>query len=104
VPDQRNSKVWDLIAELRAYGIEVFVHEPVAEPNEARQAYGIKLLAWVALPQADTIIVTVAHEPLLSKPHQAYISKLNQGGCFIDVKARLNSARLSATGFKEWRL
>lgn len=36
VPDLRNSKVWDLIVELRAYGVEVFVHDPVADAAEAR--------------------------------------------------------------------
>ena len=104
VPDLRNSKVWDLIGELRAYGVEVFVHDPVADADAARQEYGVELMAWEALPQADALIVAVAHEPFISKPHLAYVSKLNHGGCFIDVKARFDSDKLSATGLKVWRL
>lgn len=104
VPDLRNSKVWDLIGELRAYGVEVFVHDPVADSDEARQAYGLELMAWEALPQADAMIVAVAHEPLLSKPLLAYVGKVKHGGCFIDVKARFDSDRLCAAGLKVWRL
>jgi UDP-N-acetyl-D-glucosamine/UDP-N-acetyl-D-galactosamine dehydrogenase len=104
VPDLRNSKVWDLITELRAYGVDVFVHDPVADADEAQHEYGIELLAWETLPQADAIVVAVAHELFLSKPLLTYVSRLNQGGCFIDVKARFDSARLSSAGLKVWRL
>ncbi len=104
VPDLRNSKAWDLITELRAYGVEVFVHDPVADADEARQEYGIELLDWESLPQADAVIVAVAHKAFLSKPQGAYVDRLKQGGCFIDVKARFDSAGLSAAGVRVWRL
>jgi UDP-N-acetyl-D-galactosamine dehydrogenase len=104
VPDLRNSKVADLIAELRAYGLEVFVHDPVADADEARRDYGVELLAWEALPQADALIVAVAHQALLSKPHAAYVGKVKPGGCFIDVKAQFDADKLSAAGIHVWRL
>jgi UDP-N-acetyl-D-galactosamine dehydrogenase len=104
VPDLRNSKVWDLITELRAYGVEVFVHDPVADAAEARLEYGVELIDWDSLPQADAVVVAVAHEPLLSKPHASYADKLKRGGCFIDVKARFDGGRLKAAGFAVWRL
>ena len=104
VPDLRNSKVNELIHELRAYGVEVFVHDPVADADEATQAYGLDLLAWDALPQADAVIVAVAHEALLSKPLPAYVNKLKPGGCFIDVKSRFNADKLRAAGLAVWRL
>jgi UDP-N-acetyl-D-galactosamine dehydrogenase len=104
VPDLRNSKVADLIAELHAYGLEVFVHDPVADADEARREYGVELLAWEALPQADAVIVAVAHETLLSKPHLDYVGKVKQGGCFIDVKAQFDAGKLTAAGLTVWRL
>jgi len=104
VPDLRNSKAWDLITELRAYGVEVFVHDPVADADEARQEYGIELMQWESLPQADAVIVAVAHKALLSKPGSAWVERLKQGGCFVDVKARFDSAALSAAGVRVWRL
>ncbi|MBI5907988.1 MAG: nucleotide sugar dehydrogenase [Polaromonas sp.] len=104
VPDLRNSKVWDLITELRAYGVEVFVHDPIADADEARLAYGIELMPWEALPQADAVIVAVAHAALLSKPPLAYVSKAKPGGRFIDVKSRFDVEQLNAAGLKVWRL
>jgi UDP-N-acetyl-D-galactosamine dehydrogenase len=104
VPDLRNSKVADLIAELHAYGLEVFVHDPVADADEARREYGVELLAWEVLPQADALIVAVAHEALLSKPHASYVDKAKQGGCFIDVKSQFDADKLSAAGLTVWRL
>ena len=104
VPDLRNSKVWDLIVELRSYGVEVFVHDPVADAQEARHAYGIALCEWDALPQADATVVAVAHCAVLSKPTADFAAKVKPGGCFVDVKAKLNAAVLTAAGFKVWRL
>lgn len=104
VPDVRNSQVNELITELRAYGVEVFVHDPIANADEAYAEYGIELLAWEALPQADAIIVAVAHEVLLAKPSTAYSQLVKAGGCFIDVKSQFDAASLHATGLSVWRL
>ncbi|MDI1243820.1 MAG: nucleotide sugar dehydrogenase [Rhodoferax sp.] len=104
VPDLRNSKVADLITELRAYGVQVFVHDPVADADEARQEYGIELIAWDALPKADAIVVAVAHQALILKPGSAYEAKVEAGGCFMDVKSQFDAAGLSAAGMSVWRL
>lgn len=104
VPDLRNSKVGDLITELRAYGVEVLVHDPVADAAEALLEYGVELMTWKSLPLADAVIVAVAHEPLLSISYASYAEKLKPGGCFIDVKARFDSDKLNSAGFAVWRL
>jgi UDP-N-acetyl-D-galactosamine dehydrogenase len=104
VPDLRNSKVWDLIAELRAYGVEVFVHDPVADAAEALQEYGVALVDWDTLPQADAIVMAVAHNALLVNPISSYGALLKTGGCFVDVKARFSEAALREAGFHVWRL
>lgn len=57
VPDLRNSKVVGLIRELESYGVEVHVHDPVADPAEAQHEYGVELQDWDALPQADAIVL-----------------------------------------------
>ena len=104
VPDVRNSKVWELICELRDYGVEVFVHDPVASADEARQTYGLELLAWNDLPQADAVVVAVAHTELLARPLDAYFGKITPGGCFIDVKAQFPADTLRTQGLNVWRL
>ena len=104
VADLRNSKVWDLIAELRTYGVEVFVHDPVADAAEARQEYGLELIEWDSLPKADAIVVAVAHQATLSRPAKDFVSRAKPGGCFIDVKAKFDADALNVYGISVWRL
>ncbi|MFO1264396.1 MAG: nucleotide sugar dehydrogenase [Rhodoferax sp.] len=104
VADVRNSKVADLVAELRAYGVEVAVHDPVADATEALQEYGIRLTGWDELPQADALVVAVAHRSLMEKPLTAWVGKVKPGGCFIDVKARFDAAALGSAHLSVWRL
>ncbi len=104
VPDLRNSKVWDLISELRSYGLEVFVHDPVADPADAQQEYGLALLPWDGLPQADAIILAVSHAVLLRKPLDDYLGRIKPQGCFVDVKSRFDAQALQAAGLRVWRL
>ncbi|MBI5612330.1 MAG: nucleotide sugar dehydrogenase [Gammaproteobacteria bacterium] len=103
-PDIRNSRVVDLIKELRLYGVEVAVHDPVVVPDDARHDYAIELVAWEKLPRADAVVVAVAHRQFLERPLTDYTAKLAPGGCFIDVKAGFDAAALRTLGFAVWRL
>jgi UDP-N-acetyl-D-galactosamine dehydrogenase len=102
--DLRNSKVGDVIAELRSFGVEVAVHDPCADPDEALHEYGVALLDWDALPRADAIVAAVAHKQLRALSVADLQSKLIGGGCFIDVKASFDRAALEAAGVRVWRL
>ncbi|MFM2053544.1 MAG: hypothetical protein RL456_1581 [Pseudomonadota bacterium] len=103
-PDLRNSKVVDIIAELRSYGVEVFVHDPEADPDEAMHEYGVRLLPWEELPRADAIVAAVAHRGFQRLGPEDLGRKLVKGGCFIDVKAAFPEAALRAAGLRVWRL
>jgi UDP-N-acetyl-D-galactosamine dehydrogenase len=103
-PDLRNSKVADIVYELQSYGVEVHVHDPVAEADEARHEYGIKLESWEDLPKADALIVAVPHKELLARSLTDFQSKLNEGGCFVDVKAQFDPNRIREAGYCVWRL
>jgi UDP-N-acetyl-D-galactosamine dehydrogenase len=102
--DLRNSKVADVIAELESYGVEVFVHDPFADPEEAMHEYGVRLSAWGDLPRADAIVAAVSHRQLVSLPVEDFERKLIKGGCFMDVKACFDAAGLARAGIKVWRL
>ena len=104
VPDLRNSRVIDVIGELRAFGIEVQVHDPVPNPGEANHEYGIDLVPWDALPRANAVIAAVAHKQFVAMPTEQLVSKLAPRGCFMDVKARFDASALRAAGFSVWRL
>jgi UDP-N-acetyl-D-galactosamine dehydrogenase len=104
VPDLRNSRVIDVINELRSYGVDVRVHDPVPDPKDAMHEYGIELASWEALPRADALIAAVAHRRFLKVPLGELTAKVVPGGCFMDVKARFDTAALRAAGLSVWRL
>lgn len=102
--DLRNSKVIDIIRELQSYGIEVSVTDAYADAEEALHEYGVKLLQWDELPQADAIIAAVSHRAYKSLTTDAIAQKLIPGGAFIDVKAAFDAQALDAAGYSVWRL
>jgi len=104
VPDLRNSRAIDVIHELRNYGVDVFVHDPVAAEGDARHEYGIDLVSWDNLPVADAIVATVAHRQFLERDPKNIASKLVPQGCFSDVKSQFDAAKLRAAGATVWRL
>ncbi len=103
-PDLRNSKVADVITELQEYGIQVHVHDPVANDADARHEYNVELESWEALPQADAIIAAVSHRAINDRPLNDFIGKLNTNGCFIDVKSCFDADALRKAGLRVWRL
>jgi len=103
-PDLRNSKVVDIVAELKTYGIDVFVHDPQGDAEEAMHEYGITLTPWEALPRACAIVAAVAHHEYQRMPLAEMTAKVKQGGCVMDVKCMLDPVALSAAGLRVWRL
>ena len=103
-PDLRNSKVADIVYELQSYGCDVRVYDPVADADEAMHEYGIKLEKWEDLPRADAVVAAVGHKELLARPLGDLQSKLNENGCFIDVKAQFDKKALVEAGYTVWRL
>ncbi len=87
VPDLRNSRVPDIIHELRDYGVHVMVHDPMADASEAEAEYGIALVAWRDMPKVDGIVVAVGH--------QAFV--------VIDVKGVIEPGSLPSH-VRYWRL
>ena len=103
-PDLRNSKVAELIHELKSYGVELHIHDPVADAKEARHEYGVELESWESLPRADVIIVAVSHQEFIERPISDLQSKVVERGCFIDVKSQFDKKVLNETGLSVWRL
>jgi UDP-N-acetyl-D-galactosamine dehydrogenase len=103
-PDLRNSRVIDIVHELRSYGADVYVHDPVADPQDAEEEYGIALSTWEQLPGADALIIAVAHQQFKERLLPAYTEKLNGAGCIMDVKSILDARACRAAGISFWRL
>jgi UDP-N-acetyl-D-galactosamine dehydrogenase len=103
-PDIRNSRVIDVVHELSSYGVRIHVHDPVADPSEARREYQIELEPWEELPRARAIVAAVAHREFRERPVDDFIRKLEPGGLYVDVKCGADAALLRARGINVWRL
>ena len=104
-PDLRNSKVADVIRELKELGCEVSVHDPIADSEEAVHHYDVALTAWDDLPtEADAVVAAVPHKDYVSMPLRALLSRLKKNGVFIDVKSAFDRTAICEAGFRMWRL
>ncbi|BCG47779.1 UDP-N-acetyl-D-glucosamine 6-dehydrogenase [Citrifermentans bremense] len=103
-PDLRNSKVVDIIRELKDYDINVQVHDTLADPIAAYEEYGIELIPFNELKKAEAIIVAVAHEQyrVLTIPEIRDLSTGNP--VVIDVKGVFNRQSFEQSGIRLWRL
>ncbi len=79
-------------------------HDPYGDPAEALHEYGVQLLSWAALPQADAIVAAVSHHQFVGISVADFQQKLIKGGCFIDVKACFDAKAFEEVGIKVWRL
>ena len=102
--DLRNSKVIDIIDELKTYGCEVFIHDPECDPDEAFSEYGVRLTPWENLPTADALVAAVAHKHYKELKFSDLTSKVRKRGVFIDVKANFDFKQLNSSGLRVWRL
>lgn len=107
VPDIRNTKVVDIVSELSDYGIEVMIHDPLANSDEAWHEYGVELTQLEGVGKVDAVIYAVAHEQFnqLSVDDIAQLcTNGNGGGVVIDVKNTLTRKDVEAAGMAYWSL
>lgn len=103
VYDIRNSRVPDIIKELREFGVTPLVHDPLADPHHTKEEYGISLTNWEELKDLDGLILAVGHKQFLSLGAEAIGRKLRPNGVFVDVKSIFDSTALPA-GISYWSL
>ncbi|MBW2188810.1 MAG: nucleotide sugar dehydrogenase, partial [Deltaproteobacteria bacterium] len=102
VPDLRNSRVPDVIQELREYGIDPIIHDPMASAEEALREYGLELRPFDALTDLDGVIFAVPHQQSLDQLDRV-VAGVRKGGLFIDVKSVINPADLRSD-LRYWSL
>ena len=104
-PDLRNSRVPDILRELKAYGCEVLVHDPYCDPEEAKMEYDVNLTKDVSdLQPVSAIVVAVAHQPYKKWTMAQWSARLQAGGVVIDVKGIAPREELVQAGIYIWRL
>ena len=104
-PDARNSKVFDVVKELREYGVEPVVYDPIADAAEARALYGLELSPLERVRDMDAIVIATAHSQF------ADLEKSDIDGFFgsgrkalLDVKGILNRDEYPSDEYDYWRL
>jgi UDP-N-acetyl-D-galactosamine dehydrogenase len=104
VPDLRNTRVVDIIHELKDHGMEVQVYDPHVDAEEAQHEYGLTMTAREALKPADAVVFAVAHE-IFKKQGWPFVVQLLRGGRGVvtDVKGTLPRGEAPA-GITLWRL
>jgi len=106
-PDLRNSKVEDIIAELKEYGVEVLVTDPIASPAGAKYEYDVDLLPLSEIKDAAGVILAVNHAEYLdltpSDLKNLYASDISNP-VLLDVKGALNKQAMLDAGFDFWRM
>ena len=105
VPDLRNTRVVDIVKELKDYGVNVLVHDPLADPEEARRYYDIQLVSRSQIRHADAVILAVRHEAYTQGGLASLKDMLNPAyRLLLDIKAAYDPAEAHALGINYWRL
>jgi UDP-N-acetyl-D-galactosamine dehydrogenase len=108
ISDIRNSKVIDIYNELREYGIEVYVYDPHAYPEEVKKEYGIELVEDIdKYKPYDAVVVAVRHRQFIESFSLEKHKELMENGdppVLIDIKGMYNRKKAVSEGFLYWRL
>jgi UDP-N-acetyl-D-glucosamine/UDP-N-acetyl-D-galactosamine dehydrogenase len=94
VPDLRNSRVPDIIAELREFGIAARVADPLADADDARRKYGVDVVALDEFADLDGLVLAVPHRVLAKAGWDRLFAALVPGGVFVDVKSAIARDRV----------
>lgn len=107
-PDTRNTKVIDIIRELKEYGITPLITDPVADWAEAKQLYGIEFVGISSIINMDAVIIAVGHTEFTqlnsSDINKFFKNSENSHKVLIDIKGILDRKKYDVMGYRYWRL
>lgn len=104
-PDTRNTRIIDIVEELREYGIEPVIADPVADAEEARQHYGIDFVNVADIENMDAVVLAVAHTVFERLTLDDIDEMFGEGKkVLLDIKGLFNRADFESAGYSYWRL
>lgn len=104
-PDTRNSKVFDIVKELREYGIEPVIADPTADAKEAKHLYGVEFTDINTIKNMDAVILAVAHTEFTTYQMEKFDAMFGEGKkVLVDVKGLLDRKEYENAGYVYWRL
>ena len=102
VADIRNSRVPDILTELKNFGVKALIADPMADPAMVEHEYGVTLDTMSDLTKLDALIFAVPHKTFLDDP-RSVSARLSPGGVFVDIKSAFPQTQL-ASGQHYWSL
>lgn len=104
-PDTRNTKIFDIVKELREYGIEPIVSDPTADADEAKRLYGIDFVDFSAVKDMDAVVLAVAHNEFANLKISDMDKMFGNGKkVLLDIKGLLDRNEYEKAGYDYWRL
>ncbi len=104
-PDTRNTKIFDIVKELREYGIEPVIADPTADAAEAKHLYGVEFVEIDTIQNMDAVVLAVAHEEFARFTMDRMNSFFAEGQkVLLDIKGLLNRKEYENAGYLYWRL
>lgn len=102
-PDIRNTKVIDIINELREYGVDVLVYDPIANKDDVKSEYNIDLVSYENLQKLDAVLIAVEHEEFKNLDIKDIKNMQNKKNpIIIDIKGIFDKEKI--TGCMYYRL
>lgn len=104
-PDTRNTRIIDIVNELREYGIEPLITDPQADADEAKHLYGVEFVDMNTIKDMDAVILAVAHTEFSSfdmKEIDGFYG--SEKKVLLDLKGLLNRKEFENAGYNYWRL
>ena len=107
-PDTRNTKIIDIVNELKEYGVNVVVADPAADSDEAKRLYGIEFVNLKDIKNCNAVVVAVSHDCFKSLTvedlDKMLIEGENKSKVIVDIKGMLNKKEIESLGYNYWRL
>jgi len=104
-PDTRNTKIIDIVNELKEYGIEPVIADPIADKAEAKVLYGVEFADMESICDLDALVLAVAHEEFKNLTMQQLGAMYASGKkILVDVKGLLDRKEYEEAGYEYWRL
>jgi UDP-N-acetyl-D-galactosamine dehydrogenase len=101
--DIRNSKVPDILVELKHFGIQAMIHDPLASAPEAVHEYGLRLASLDEFKDLDGIVYAVGHRQYREMGTPKIAALVRDGGVICDVKSALDGSKIGR-GIRYWSL
>jgi UDP-N-acetyl-D-galactosamine dehydrogenase len=103
-PDVRNSRVVDIIDELKEYGVNLIVHDPLADPKEVKEEYGVELVDLETVQNVDALVFAVAHKEFVKSSKEEWFKRFAAGKkVLMDLKGIFDKKEFDSD-FVYWRL